>query len=184
MIAGRKAHSAQKPESLLYRVLLATTNPGDIVLDPFFGTGTTGAVARKLGRHYIGIERDSSYLEVAAQRIATVEIAPESALQIPNPRQQKRIPFGALLEAGLLQPGQTLQFVHGGQRAFIMADGSLRCGELTGSIHSVARALSNNRPTNGWDCWLYATGSGQFIPIDMLRDQIREENNPRGENNL
>jgi DNA modification methylase len=174
-IDGKKAHPTQKPEALLYRVLLACTNPGDIVLDPFFGTGTTGAVAKKLGRHFIGIERDLDYIKIAQERISHIEPAPETALEIPNPRQQKRIPFGMLLEAGLLQPGQVLYFTRNALTATILADGSLLCGTVTGSIHSVARVLSGNTPANGWDCWLFEDSSGQRIPIDQLRKKIQTE---------
>jgi modification methylase len=172
-VDGAKAHSTQKPEALLYRVLLSSTNPGDVVLDPFFGTGTTGAVAKKLGRHFIGIERDEGYIKIAQERIAAVEPAPESALQIPNPRQQQRIPFGTLLEAGLLQPGQTLYFIRGEITATVLADSHIRCGELTGSIHAIAKTLANGAPANGWDCWLFEDGNGRKVSIDRLREQIR-----------
>jgi modification methylase len=175
---GAKAHSTQKPEALLYRVLLSSTNPGDVVLDPFFGSGTTGAVAKKLGRRFIGIERDEGYIKIAQERIAAVEPASESALQIPNPRQQQRIPFGTLLEAGLLQPGQTLYFVRDGVPATVLADGHIRCGELTGSIHGVAKALSGGAPANGWDCWFFEDGNSSRVPIDRLRQQIRTQMDP------
>jgi len=174
-VSGEKAHSAQKPEALLYRVLLASTDPGDVVLDPFFGTGTTGAVAKKLGRHFIGIERDPDYIRIAKERIATVETAPEIALEIPNPRRQKRIPFGTLLEAGLLQPGQTLVFAKDPSvTALILANGQVRCGRLTGSIHAVAKSLAD-APANGWDCWLFEDEKGQQVPIDRLREKIRAQ---------
>jgi modification methylase len=177
-VDGAKAHSTQKPEALLYRVLLSSTNPGDVVLDPFFGSGTTGAVAKKLGRRFIGIERDEGYIKIAQERIAAVEPASESALQIPNPRQQQRIPFGTLLEAGLLQPGQTLYFVRDGVPATVLADGHIRCGELTGSIHGVAKALSGGAPANGWDCWFFEDGNSSRVPIDRLRQQIRTQMDP------
>jgi site-specific DNA-methyltransferase (adenine-specific) len=172
-VNGEKAHNTQKPEALLYRILLASTNPGDVILDPFFGTGTTGAVAKKLGRHFIGIERDEGYIKIAQERIAAVEPSPEAALRIPNPRQQKRVPFGALLEAGLLQPGQTLYFTKNSLPATIQADGSLRCGELTGSIHGIAKSLLN-APANGWDCWFFENGDGLRVPIERLRENIRK----------
>ncbi|MGB8214612.1 MAG: site-specific DNA-methyltransferase [Anaerolineales bacterium] len=170
---GTKVHSTQKPEALLYRILLSSTNPGDIVLDPFFGSGTTGAVAKKLGRHFIGIERDEGYIKIAQARIAAVKPAPQAALQIVEPRRQRRIPFGALLEAALLQPGQTLYFIQDNLTATILADGHIRCGQVTGSIHTVAKSLSNGAPANGWDCWLFEDASGSRLPIDQLREQIR-----------
>ena len=107
---GSKAHATQKPEALLYRVILSSTNPGDVVLDPFFGSGTTGAVAKVLGRHWIGIERDAEYIRIANDRLDAIQPAPEEALRFAEPRQQPRIPFGALLETGLLRPGQVLYF--------------------------------------------------------------------------
>jgi modification methylase len=172
---GMKAHSTQKPEALLYRVLLSSTNPGDTVLDPFFGSGTTGAVAKKLGRHFIGIERDEGYLKIARERIESIETVPEQVLKTLNPRQQKRIPFGTLLEAGLLQPGQRLYFVRNGITAIILADGHIQSGELAGSIHAVAKSLSNGAPANGWDCWFFIDESGSKVSIDQLRQQIRTE---------
>ena len=172
---GTKAHSTQKPEALLYRVLLSSTNPGDVVLDPFFGSGTTGAVAKKLGRHFIGIERDKRYIKIAEERIASIAPAPAAALTIPNPRQQKRIPFGTLLETGLLKPGQELYFFRNNIAATILANGHIQSGELSGSIHSVARYLSNGAPANGWDCWNYKDETGSLEPIDHLRRKIRTD---------
>ena len=169
---GTKAHSTQKPESLLYRIILASSNPGDVVLDPFFGTGTTGAVAKKLGRNWIGIERDKKYVRVAQKRIDSVRDADKEAIHVEK-RKLARIPFGALLENGHLQPGQILYFAKNGNKAKILANGHLRCGKITGSIHGVAKALMGNAPANGWDLWLYEDGSGNKILIDELREKIR-----------
>lgn len=164
---GEKAHATQKPEGLLYRVLLSSSNPGDVVLDPFFGSGTTGAVAKKLGRNWIGIERDEKYIRVAQKRIEAVDAAPGESLVSRNPRQQKRIPFGALLEAGLLHPGETLRFVKSDLTATVLANGHIQCGSLTGSIHAVAKSLAN-APCNGWDMWLR-----EGISINELRATLR-----------
>jgi DNA modification methylase len=169
---NEKAHTAQKPEALLYRLILASTNPGDVILDPFFGTGTTGAMARKLGRHFIGIERDPGYIRIAEDRIAGILPAPPSSLAITNPRQTKRIPFGALLEAGLLVPGQTLYFIKDGLHAIIQADGTLVCGKLSGSIHMLAKEFLD-APANGWDCWFFEDENGLRHPIEILREKIR-----------
>ena len=169
---GSKAHSTQKPEALLYRVIMAASNPGDVVLDPFFGSGTTGAVARKLGRKWIGIERDKKYITVARKRIDAVRPADGDALHVEK-RRQARVPFGALLENGLLRPGQSLYFAKNGTRAKILSNGHLRCGAITGSIHGVARALSDNAPANGWDVWYYKDESGKKIVIDTLREKLR-----------
>lgn len=171
---GAKAHSTQKPEALLYRVLIASSQPGSLVLDPFFGTGTTGAMAKKLGRHWIGIERDEAYVRVARERIAAVEPDPAGVLAFPEPRRQPRLPFGALLEGGLLQPGQLLWFARDQTiTAIVLANGEVRCEALTGSIHSVARSLLNNGPANGWDLWLFAREDGSRASIDLLRQQLR-----------
>jgi site-specific DNA-methyltransferase (adenine-specific) len=172
---GEKAHPTQKPEALLYRVILATTNPGETVLDPFFGTGTTGAVAKKLGRHFIGIEQNSKYIIIAEERLASVDSVPADALILINPRQQKRIAFGKLLELNLLKPGQTLYFSRDARPATILADGSIRCGSVTGSIHSVAKTLSADSPANGWDCWLVDDKTGKRVPIDTLRKKVQSD---------
>lgn len=169
---GTKAHSTQKPEALLYRVIMAASNPGDVVLDPFFGSGTTGAVAKKLGRKWIGIERDKKYIKVAQKRIDAVRPADKDALLVEK-RRQARVPFGALLENGLLRPGQSLYFAKNGTRAKILSNGHLRCGAITGSIHSVARALFENAPANGWDVWYYKDENGKKIVIDELREKLR-----------
>jgi modification methylase len=181
-VNGAKAHATQKPEALLYRVLLASSNPGDCVLDPFFGTGTTGAVAKKLHRRWIGIERDPHYAELALRRIGAVE-APEygeAVFHFPQKRRLARIPFGALLEHGLLQPGQELYLAGnkpGGERrpaAVILADGHLRCDGHTGSIHQVAKAILETS-CNGWEHWYYReTASGELVVIDALRQKLRE----------
>lgn len=169
---GKKVHSTQKPEALLYRVIMAASNPGDLVLDPFFGTGTTGAVAKKLGRSWIGIERDKKYIRVAQKRIEAVKVVDREALHVEK-RKQARVPFGALLENGLLQPGQSLYFAKNGVRAKILSNGHLRCGQITGSIHGVAKALMENAPANGWDLWFYKDENGKKKVIDELREKIR-----------
>jgi modification methylase len=171
-VNGKKAHSTQKPEALLYRVIMASSNPGDVVLDPFFGTGTTGAVAKKLGRRWIGIERDRKYITLARRRIDSVQEADGESLHVEK-RKQARVPFGALLENGWLHPGQTLYFARNGTKAKILANGHLRCGRLTGSIHGVAKALTGNAPANGWDLWLYEDENGKKIVIDELRERLR-----------
>jgi modification methylase len=170
---GTKAHPTQKPEALLYRILLSSSNPGDVVLDPFLGSGTTAAVAKKLGRHYIGIEQDPAYVKVAEARLETVPVPNPTVLQAA-PEKPARIPFGSLLEHGLLQPGQILYFARGDRRAEVLADGHIRCGELTGSIHAVAKSIMDGVPANGWDLWLYVDGDGERRKIDVLRARLRE----------
>ncbi|PZU57812.1 MAG: modification methylase [Sphingobium sp.] len=166
---GTKAHPTQKPEALLYRVLLACTKPGDVVLDPFFGTGTTGAVARRLGRKWIGIERDDTYCEVALERIAAALPLDESALGImQSPRQQPRVAFGTLVETGYLTPGAVLTDVKRRWKAEVRTDGSLVCEGVSGSIHKVGATLQGAPSCNGWTFW-HHDGPDGLKPVDTLR---------------
>jgi len=166
---GHKAHPTQKPEALLYRVLLACTQPGDVVLDPFFGTGTTGAVARRLGRRWIGIEREDSYCEVARERIAAALPLDESALSImQSPRSQPRVAFGTLVETGMITPGARLRDPRARWTATVRADGSLECGDQHGSIHKLGAALQGAPSCNGWTFW-QIEHEGAVKPLDALR---------------
>ena len=169
---GLKAHSTQKPEALLYRIIMASSNPGHMILDPFFGTGTTGAVAQKLGRNWIGIERDRKYIRIAQKRIDAIQRADEEALNVEK-QKQARVPFGALIENGLLQPGQTLYFARNGVRAKVLSNGHIRCRAITGSIHGVAKSLMGNAPANGWDLWFYKDEDGKKKVINELRERLR-----------
>ena len=170
---GKKAHPTQKPEALLHRVLLSATRPGDVVLDPFFGTGTTGAAAKRLGRHYIGIERDETYAEVAQTRIASVIPAnPEDLMVMGSKRAEPKVPFGALVEAGLLHPGDRLYCPKGEREARVRADGSLVSGSLTGSIHKLGALFENAPACNGWTYWRFKTDQG-LKSIDALRAEVR-----------
>lgn len=171
---GDKAHPTQKPESLLHRVILGTTNEGDVILDPFFGTGTTGAVAKMLGRNFIGIEREASYREVAQKRLKSVRKYDREALQVStSKRAEPRVPFGQLIERGMLRPGEVLTNPRG-QTAKVRADGTLISGEARGSIHQVGAALEGAPSCNGWTYWNF-TREGKAVPIDWLRQQIRAE---------
>ncbi|SLN67289.1 Modification methylase DpnIIB [Pseudoruegeria aquimaris] len=172
---GDKAHPTQKPESLLHRVLVGATNPGDVVLDPFFGTGTTGAVAKKLGRDFIGIEREEAYRKIAEKRIAKVRRYDAESLQVStSKRAQPRVPFGTLVERGLLAPGDELQSMNGRYSAKVRADGTLAANKTSGSIHQVGAALEGAPSCNGWTYWCYKQ-DGKTVPIDNLRQQIRAE---------
>src|SRR5512136_131903 len=176
---GEKAHATQKPEALLYRIILSSSNLGDVVLDPFFGTGTTGAVAKKLKRHWIGVERDPRYIAAAQARLdqAPPAGAPLALYEFADKRRRPRVPFGALVESGWLRTGQTLYFgLRGNVTARIMANGTLKCrspqGEpLSGSIHQVGRALQGG-PCNGWEHWYYLDeATGERLPVDRLREK-------------
>ena len=166
---GTKAHPTQKPEALLYRVMLATTNKGDVVLDPFFGTGTTGAVAKRLGREWIGIEREPDYIEVAKERIEAALPLDESALTtMQSVRSQVRVAFGTLVENGLLAPGAEVFDRKRKFSAKIRTDGSLLSGVATGSIHSLGAQLQGAPSCNGWTFW-HCEHEGEVKPIDALR---------------
>ena len=173
--SGAKAHPTQKPESLLHRVMIATTNPGDVVLDPFFGTGTTGAVAKMLGRDFIGIEREESYRKVAAERLARVRKFDTSALEITgSKRNEPRVPFGQVVERGMLRPGEALFSIGNRFKVTVRADGTLIGNDVKGSIHQVGAHLEGAPSCNGWTYWHFKR-DGKMVPIDILRQQIRAE---------
>lgn len=168
-----KVHPTQKPEALLHRVLMATTRPGDVVLDPFFGTGTTGAVARKLGRHFIGIERENTYINAALKRIAAIKPHDLASIQTTMPkRNAPRIPFGSLIEQGLIAPGTQLFDDRKRYSATVRADGSLVSDGNSGSIHRVGALVQGFEACNGWTFWHYEKG-GKLVPIDELRTRVR-----------
>ena len=172
---GKKAHPTQKPEALLHRVIMASTDVGDVILDPFFGTGTTGAMAKKLGRSFIGIERDSSYVKLARDRISkTQQLAADEFLNTPSKRTEPRIPFGSLVEKGLLAPGQKLTDMRRRHIARIRADGTLVSAEFKGSIHQVGAQVQKAPACNGWQFWCVEQ-QGELVPIDVYRQQIRTE---------
>ncbi len=173
----RKAHPTQKPEALLYRVILGSSNPGDLVLDPFFGTGTTGVVARRLARTFIGIERDAHYAGLARARLEGVEpLAEDDLLRTLSRRTEPRVPFGTLVERGLLHPGTVLTDRFRKHRARVRADGSLHHEGTIGSIHRIGAKVQNAPACNGWTFWHYDEGGVQK-PIDDLRSRIRKEMN-------
>jgi modification methylase len=166
---GDKIHPTQKPEALLARVLLSSTKPGDVVLDPFFGTGTTGAVAKKLGRHFVGVEREQAYIDAALERITNVEPLELTALKImTGKRAEPRVAFASLLDNGLIQPGTALYDARRRFRAEVRADGTLACGDAVGSIHKVGAAVQGLDACNGWTFWHYERHGG-LTPIDELR---------------
>lgn len=172
---GAKVHPTQKPESLLARVLLSASNPGDVVLDPFFGTGTTGAVAKALGRHFIGIEREQAYARAARERIAAVQpLPPEAFATAPSKRSEPRVPFLSLVEAGLVRAGERVFDEKRRHSATVRADGTLVLGPAVGSIHKVG-ALAQGLPAcNGWTFW-HVEREGKALLLDALRGEIRAQ---------
>ena len=174
-VDGRKAHPTQKPEALLHRVVLASTEPGDVVLDPFFGSGTTGAVAKRLGRHFIGIEQDPAYAKLAEERIAQVKESNDMELvHTPAKRTLPRIPFGRLIERGLLPVGEVLYDQRRRYSARVRADGSLISSDFSGSIHKVGAHLQKAPACNGWQFWCVDI-KGELISIDVFRQKLRAE---------
>jgi modification methylase len=166
---GLKLHPTQKPEALLHRVMVSSTGVGDIVLDPFLGTGTTAAVAKRLGRHFIGIERHPAYVEAALGRVMRVEPLPDAAVAVTAGRREvPRVPFGSIVERGLLAPGSVLMDRTRAVRAVVVADGTLKVGDLQGSIHKVGAAVQNAPTCNGWTFWHFER-DGALVAIDELR---------------
>ena len=171
---GLKLHPTQKPEALLHRVLLASTSPGDIVLDPFVGTGTTAAVAKRLHRHFIGIERHPAYAEAAIGRVRKTEPAPhEGLVATPSKREAPRIPFGSLVERGFVAPGTVLMDRMRRVQAVVAADGSLVAGAERGSIHKIGALVTNAPSCNGWTFWHFER-DGALLPLDVLRSTALE----------
>jgi modification methylase len=174
---GQKAHPTQKPETLLYRVILSSSEVGDTVLDPFFGTGTTGAVAKKMGRRFIGLEREEEYIKIARERIKKVRKISEEEKRLystPPKRSLPRIPFGSLVERGMLTPGTVLFDHRRRHSAKVRADGSLISANFRGSIHQVGAHVQKAPACNGWQFWNVEEG-GELISIDIYRQKLRAE---------
>ena len=173
---GKKVHSTQKPESLLHRILLASTNKNDFVFDPFLGTGTTAVVAKKLGRNYFGIEKEKKYFKTAKQRLEkTMKIEDHYLDTVKNNKSKPRIPFGSLVELGIIKPGMSIFDQKKKINAKIMADGSIKHQNSEGSIHKVAAKIIGTDSCNGWTYWHYKIGSN-MIPIDNLRQRLISKN--------
>ncbi len=171
---GKKIHPTQKPESLLHRVLMSSTKPGDVVLDPFFGTGTTGAVAKRLGRNYVGIERQQDYIDAATARIDAIEVIDGPTLVVTTgKRAEPRVAFGALIETGLLKPGTILQDSKGRWQASVRIDGSLELNNEFASIHKMGAKVQELDACNGWTFWHYEV-DGKWLQIDEIRSTYRK----------
>ena len=173
---GNKLHPTQKPEALLYRVILSSSKVGDVVLDPFFGTGTTGAVAKKIGRNFIGIEKNADYVKGAQERIDAVKVSDnEICLEFSEKKRQPRIPFGAVVERGLLNPGDILYDASKKHCAAVRSDGTIKSEKMEGSIHQVGAAAQNAPACNGWVYWHFEDKERGLVCIDELRQQVRAE---------
>jgi modification methylase len=171
---GHKVHPTQKPEALLARTLMAATNPGDVVLDPFFGTGTTGAVAKRLGRRFIGIEREAIYAKAAMERIAAVQPLSKAALMVaPTKRAEPRVPFLSVIEAGHIRPGEIVTDERRRFRATVRPDGQLDNGLVIGSIHKIGALVQGLPACNGWTFW-HVERSGKPVVIDSYRAGLRQ----------
>ncbi|MEW6663323.1 MAG: site-specific DNA-methyltransferase [Bacillota bacterium] len=169
-INGEKVHSTQKPEALLRRVILASSKVGDLILDPFFGTGTTGAVAKKLGRHWVGIEKEQAYVNIALERINSIKDVKieESLYSTPSKREQPKVPFGTLVEQGLISVGDKLFSIDRRHMALVCIDGTLKIEGHRGSIHRIGALVQQRKTCNGWEFWCYER-NGKLILIDELR---------------
>ena len=173
---GKKIHSTQKPESLLHRILLATSNKNDLVLDPFLGSGTSAAVAKKLGRNYFGIEKEKNYFKAAEKRVNTTKPIEDDLLDtLKNNRSKPRIPFGSLVELGIIKPGTNIFDNKKKITARIMADGSIKHNQAEGSIHKVAATILGAESCNGWTFW-HCDINGRTYPIDYLRQRLISKN--------
>ena len=169
---GKKVHSTQKPESLLHRVLLASSNKSDLILDPFLGSGTTAVVAKKLGRNYCGIEKETKYFKAAEERLKKTKQIEDNFLDtLKNNRSKPRIPFGSLVELGIIKPGTNIFDQKKKVNAKIMADGSIKHSKVEGSIHKVAATILGAESCNGWTYWYYNM-NGSMVPIDNLRQRL------------
>jgi modification methylase len=177
---GRKTHPTQKPEALLHRVILAASQEGDVVLDPFLGSGTTAVAAKRLGRRFIGIERQQAYADAAKARLKALTPLDAASLQVAKgKRGEPRIPFGALVELGLLSPGTLLYDQAARHEAKVRADGSIACGSAQGSIHKIGAHVQGAMACNGWTFWHYEA-EGSLKPIDALREAARAKLAPQG----
>lgn len=171
---GHKLHPTQKPEALLYRVIMASTKVGDVILDPFFGTGTTGAVAKKLGRSFIGIEKDETYVAGARARLEAIKQAGGEELEYTVKKKQARIPFGTVVEQGLLKPGTVLYDAGRKHQVMVRSDGTVTNEVVQGSIHQLGALSQNAAACNGWTYWYFEDNDKNLVSIDALRDKIRQ----------
>jgi len=173
-VNGKKAHSTQKPEALLYRIIISTSNPGDIVLDPFMGSGTTGAIAKKLGRNFIGIEKEDFYIKIANERIEKAKPYVNHTLKYPFEAKKPKVPFGNLIERDFIKTGEKLFSKNKKYKAEVLANATIVSGDISGSIHSVSAKLLNKISNNGWTFW-FVERDNNLKSIDELRDEYAKK---------
>lgn len=174
-INGKKAHSTQKPEELLYRIIISTTNPGDIVFDPFSGSGTTAAVAKKLGRKYLAFEKDETYVKVSLERLKKIKPLDKNLIEYRVEKRLPRIPFGNLVEKGLIKPGELLYSKNLKHKSKVLSDGSIQYKNVVGSIHKISAFILNRERNNGWEFW-FVKRKNKLISIDEIRIKYYKEN--------
>lgn len=167
-VNGKKAHSTQKPEELLYRIIISTSNSDDIVFDPFSGSGTTLAVAKKLGRKFLGFEKDKTYVKISKERLTKIKPLEKDLLEIKTEKRLPRISFGSLIEKGIIEVGETLYSKDFKHQAVVQSDGSIVSSKIVGSIHKVSAFLLNKERNNGWEFW-YVLRNNKLISINDLR---------------
>ena len=182
-IDGKKAHSTQKPEELLRRVIISTSNPGDVILDPFMGSGTTGAVAKLLGRRFVGIERDEKYIRVARERISKVKMLDPELMEYPLETRKPRVPFGTLLASGMISDGELLFSRDRKFKARVLSNATVVAGDVAGSIHHVSAELQGKPNFNGWTFW-YVVRNGVMISIDDIRTQFLETHSKKANKSI
>ena len=172
---NQRSHPTQKPEALLYRILLASTNKGDVVLDPFSGSGTTAVVAKKLQRNFIGIEKDKDYVELSKKRLRATKVLKEDVIALTKSRRDlPKVPFGELVEQGIIPPGAVLTDKKERFKATVSIDGTLKIKDLTGSIHQMGAKIQGLPSCNGWDFW-HVKNKSKSILLDDIRSNYRKD---------
>lgn len=172
---GKKAHSTQKPEELVYRIIISTTNPGDIVFDPFSGSGTTAAVAKKLGRKYLAFEKDKTYVKISLERLKKIKPLDKDLIEYKVEKRLARIPFGNLVEKGLIKPGELIYSKDLKHKSKVLSDGSIQYRDVVGSIHKISAFILNRERNNGWEFW-FVKRKNKLISIDEVRLKYYKEN--------
>jgi len=172
---NQRSHPTQKPEALLYRILLSSTKIGDTILDPFLGSGTTAVVAKKLQRNFIGIEQNKEYISLAKKRLKQTKKLKDEVVRMKKSRKDlPKVPFGELVEQGIIPPGAVLTDKKEKFKATVTIDGSLKIKGISGSIHQVGAKLQGLPSCNGWDFWHHKNKSTTIL-LDEVRNSYRNK---------